>query len=199
MADASPIRQPIAHASCPARWFSLRNAEQFGAIMQQGRVVARSKHFVLHAACWPSVTAASHEAADFARPTRLFAASAATTVYLGTIVPKRWARRAVTRNLVKRQIRHVMQEHIPALPHSLAIVVRQRAAFDPSRFISAGSAALRAAVRQELMELAGATDWQAIAVLSQPPHKTRAPAERAILPDHRRGGVLASGTMLPAP
>ena len=92
-----------------------------------------------------------------------------------------------------------MQEHIPVLPHSLAIVVRQRAAFDPSRFISAGSAALRAAVRQELMELAGATDWQAIAVLSQPPHKTRAPAERAILPDHRRGGVLASGKMLAAP
>ena len=92
-----------------------------------------------------------------------------------------------------------MQEHIPVLPHSLAIVVRQRAAFDPSRFISAGSAALRAAVRQELMELAGATDWQAIAVLSQPPHKTRAPAERAILPDRRGSGVPASGTMLPAP
>ena len=166
-----------------------------------GETVSRTAHFALHRLVLRVDVAdpagpGAPRSSESQAPQALFGVA---DVWLGALVPKRWARRAVTRNLVKRQIRHVMQEHIPALPHSLAIVVRQRAAFDPSRFISAGSVTLRAAVRQELMELAGATDWQAIAVLSQPPHKTRAPAERAILPDRRGSGVPASGTMLPAP
>jgi ribonuclease P protein component len=181
------------------RWFSLRNAQQFSTVMQQGRIVARSKHFVLHAACWRPVTATSSGAVDSAWSVTPFPANApAATVYLGAIVAKRWARRAVTRNLVKRQIRHVMQERTPVLPHCLAIVVRQRAGFDPRQFISASSAALRAAVRQELTDLACATDWQSIAVLPQPPHKTGRPA-RTTLPEHRETGLSASGTMQPAP
>lgn len=182
-----------------ARWFSLRNAQQFSAVMQQGRIVARSKHFALHAACWHPVTAASRRATDSAQSATPFpACTPAATVYLGAIVAKRWARRAVTRNLVKRQIRHIMQEHTPVLPHCLAIVVRQRAAFDPRQFISASSAALRVAVREELKDLACATDWQAIPVLPQPPRETGRPA-RATLPEHRKAGVSASGTMQPAP
>ena len=70
-------------------------------------------------------------------------------VWLGAVVPKRHARRAVTRTLLKRQIRSV----VVALEESLAAglwVVRLRAPFDRGNFISAASDALKRAARAEL-------------------------------------------------
>ena len=68
------------------------------------------------------------------------------------MVPKRWAKRAVSRNAIKRQIYNVSAEFENALPLA-AHVIRLRGAFDRAKFISAQSDALRAAVRQELVQL----------------------------------------------
>jgi ribonuclease P protein component len=64
-------------------------------------------------------------------------------------VPKRCARRAVTRTLIKRQIRAAVERHAAGLPSGLW-VVRLRAPFDRTVFRSAASDALRAAARDEL-------------------------------------------------
>ncbi len=68
---------------------------------------------------------------------------------LGLVVPKRHARRAVTRNLVKRQGRAAFVRHIDAMAPG-SWVLRLRAPFDPKRFLSAASDALRRQVRAEL-------------------------------------------------
>ncbi len=69
--------------------------------------------------------------------------------WLGTVVPKRHARRAVTRNLLKRQMRQVMQSQFWQLPDGLW-VLRLKAAFDGKRFTSPASDGLRVCVRDEL-------------------------------------------------
>jgi ribonuclease P protein component len=65
------------------------------------------------------------------------------------VVPKRHARRSVTRNLIKRQMRSVMTEQAASLPQGLW-VLRLKAAFDRTLFRSPGSQALRVAAREEL-------------------------------------------------
>lgn len=77
---------------------------------------------------------------------------AARGVWLGAMVPKRWAKRAVTRNAIKRQIYNVCAEFEPFLTEG-AHVVRLRAGFDRAQFISATSEALKVAVRSELLKL----------------------------------------------
>lgn len=65
------------------------------------------------------------------------------------VVPKRHARRAVTRNLLKRQMRAVMAAHAGGLPPGLW-VLRLKAPFDPRQFRSAASQPLRTCARDEL-------------------------------------------------
>lgn len=81
-------------------------------------------------------------------------APAPGAVWLGAVVPKRHARRAVTRTLIKRQIRSVVTHHAAALGGGLW-VVRLRAPFDRGQFVSAASDALRRAARDELVGLIG--------------------------------------------
>lgn len=69
--------------------------------------------------------------------------------WLGLVVPRRFARRAVTRQLLKRQMRAALQRHAAALPGGLW-VLRLRSGFDSQRYPSAASTALRQAVRGEL-------------------------------------------------
>ena len=76
---------------------------------------------------------------------------AADACWLGAVVPKRHAKRAVTRSLLKRQIRAAFDGQ-PLLPPGLW-VVRLRSPFDRKSFPSASSEALRAAVRDELTQL----------------------------------------------
>lgn len=71
---------------------------------------------------------------------------------MGAMVPKRWAKRAVTRNAIKRQIYSVSQEFEPGLA-KVAHLVRLRAGFDKAQFPSATSEPLKAAVRLELQRL----------------------------------------------
>lgn len=71
---------------------------------------------------------------------------------VGFVIPKRWARRSVTRNLLRRQMRQALIEHRDALPSGLW-VLRLRSVFDPAQFPSAASPALRKAAREELRHL----------------------------------------------
>jgi ribonuclease P protein component len=68
---------------------------------------------------------------------------------LGLVVPKRHARRAVTRSLLKRQMRAAMQRHAQHMPPGMW-VLRLRSAFDIAQFPAATSGALRRVLRTEL-------------------------------------------------
>ena len=70
-------------------------------------------------------------------------------LWLGAVVPKRHARRAVTRSLLKRQIRAAVVAHSGSMAPGLW-VVRLRSGFDRATFPSAASAALERAARDEL-------------------------------------------------
>jgi ribonuclease P protein component len=75
--------------------------------------------------------------------------------WLGCVLPKRLARRAVTRNLLRRQIRAAMGRGLAGLPPGLWLV-RLRAGFERAEFRSAASEPLRRAARAELSQaLAG--------------------------------------------
>jgi ribonuclease P protein component len=78
--------------------------------------------------------------------------SASPALWLGTVVPKRHAKRAVTRNLVKRQIHHQFLAVSGQLPTGLW-VVRLKAPFAPKTFLSARSETLAMEVRTELAGL----------------------------------------------
>ncbi|MEP7295382.1 MAG: ribonuclease P protein component [Burkholderiales bacterium] len=73
-------------------------------------------------------------------------------VWLGAVVPKRHARRAVTRTLLKRQIRAAVTSTEASLAAGLW-VIRLRAPFDRAQFVSAASDALKRAAQAELQHL----------------------------------------------
>ena len=83
------------------------------------------------------------------RPAALFSVQ---EPWVGALIPKRWAKRAVTRNAIKRQVYAVSTALDPALSRA-AHVVRLRSAFDRVMFPSASSQALKQAVRAELQQL----------------------------------------------
>jgi ribonuclease P protein component len=72
--------------------------------------------------------------------------------WVGAVVPKRHARRAVTRSLLKRQIYAAAERHRDRLGPGLWIV-RLRSPFERTRFVSAASQALRDDARAELEAL----------------------------------------------
>ncbi len=99
----------------------------FDAVMAAG-VSASSPHFALH----------------IRRP--------ALRNRIGAVVPKRWAKNAVTRNAIKRQIYALAaQSQFHTEPSDM--VVRLRKTFQRTEFISAASLALKQTVRTELRQL----------------------------------------------
>lgn len=70
-------------------------------------------------------------------------------IWLGCIIPKRYARRAVTRNLLRRQARALFEVHAPGLRAGLWLL-RLAAPFPVAVFVSARSQALSTMVRSEL-------------------------------------------------
>lgn len=117
-----------------------------------GGTVSRTAHFVLHRSALESLMPAPRTAAVASPTPSKPEAVPAREVWIGALVPKRWARRAVTRNAIKRQIYSVSAELEPQLA-AAAHVVRLRAGFDRAQFISASSAQLKQAVRAELRQL----------------------------------------------
>ena len=125
----------------------LKTRPQFQATLAGG-TVSRTPHFALHRINLPESGTAASPPIETAHPP-LFHLQA---VWLGAMVPKRWARRAVTRNTIKRQIYSISAQFEVRLP-SAAHVVRLRSEFDRKQFISATSTLLKQAVRLELEQL----------------------------------------------
>ncbi len=133
----------------------LKHASQFDWVRTQGRTLAKTPHFVLHAAPDFPKMSVSEEYPG-------------VRLGLGQVIPKRWARCAVTRNLIRRQTYAVYATYAPRLcqvqvSHALQtpverpsqrpvslFVVRLRQVFSRLEFISASSEKLRHAVRAEL-------------------------------------------------
>jgi ribonuclease P protein component len=125
----------------------LKHWAQFQAVMRSG-IAAKTPHFVLHQ--WPITEVNVADPGFVKEPAPLNDG----VLSLGALTPKRWAKRAVTRNLIKRQIHHVSTELGQRLP-ATAYVVRLRAAFDTQTFVSASSEPLKQCVREELTQLFG--------------------------------------------
>jgi ribonuclease P protein component len=125
----------------------LKTRAQFEAAMAGG-TVSRTPHFVLHRA--PLDATSASPGPGSARPQALFAVL--DEAWLGAVVPKRWAKRAVTRNGIKRQIYNVSEAFASRLP-AAAHVVRLRSEFARAQYPSAWSEALKAVVRGELQQL----------------------------------------------
>jgi ribonuclease P protein component len=124
----------------------LKTRAQFEAAMAGGSI-SRTPHFVLHRA---SPDAPSEPAGpETKRAQALFAVREAS---IGAVLPKRWAKRAVTRNGIKRQIYNVSAQFEPHMAHT-AHVVRLRMGFARDQFESAWSEPLKHAVRTELLQL----------------------------------------------
>jgi ribonuclease P protein component len=132
----------------------LKTRPQFQAALAGG-TVARTAHFALHRLnlLHPAVNSpmAGEELVGPA-PSQEQALFDLADVWLGAMVPKRWARRAVTRNAIKRQIYNVSARFGDRLPVA-AHVVRLRTTFDRQLFTSATSDHLKLAVRLELEQL----------------------------------------------
>ena len=134
---------------------------------------AKSKHFVLHyLGGEPSFASKSSTSmrrysglpaspergqSEFVPEGGLVAhCSSQGTLWLGLVVPKRHAKRSVTRSLLKRQMREAVikqqQQQLAPLKEGLW-VIRLRAAFEISLFKSAASKTLSKAVGDELRDL----------------------------------------------
>jgi ribonuclease P protein component len=127
----------------------LKTRSQFQAVLAGG-TVARTAHFALH--CAALDVPVDKQVAPVSSNAPSSALFVVRDVWLGAIVPKRWAKLAVTRNAIKRQIYSVSVDFESVLPVA-AHVVRLRAGFDRKQFISASSDLLKVAVRQELQQL----------------------------------------------
>jgi ribonuclease P protein component len=119
--------------------------------------LAKTTHFSLHAAPWRPVapelpTGAAPDRTESVDNGLSKAAFGGLSSALTLVVPKRHARRAATRNLVKRQMREAARRRAPDTA-AVTLLIRQRSGFSAQQFPSATSAALRAAVRRELDEL----------------------------------------------
>lgn len=123
-------------------------------------IVARSPHFMLHFV--PAAELSTGQAPGY---------PPAVDCQAGAVLPKRWARRAVTRNLLKRQVYACFERHAGDLPAGIW-VVRLRAAFDREQFRSSASEVLKRAARQELDALLAQGAARARRQLAAPPAST---------------------------
>ena len=116
--------------------------------MLAGAIVARTMHFALHRNAldvmnMQTVVSKTHDSPE------LFPLQ---DIWLGAMVPKRWAKRAVTRNAIKRQIYTVSNDFSPRVSDT-GWVVRLRRDFSRKEFVSASSEALKQLVRSEVQAL----------------------------------------------
>jgi len=131
----------------------LQTRPQFQAVLA-GSVIAKTEHFALHrngldANVLQSIDKTLPLVSDNLGKSALFAGA---DLWLGAMTPKRWAKRAVTRNAIKRQIYTVSADFSHQLPHAV-FLVRLRRDFSRKDFASASSESLKHAVRAELISL----------------------------------------------
>ena len=148
----------------------LKTRAQFQAVLAS-RAIAKSEHFALHrqplhsrgstqpvaqlrasvsknlvAVPQTGITSSFSDSTE--TQATLFSRS---DLWVGVMVPKRWAKRSVTRHAIKRQIYGLANLLLPQ--ESAAYLVRLRADFSRQQFPSGSSDALKQAVRTELMGL----------------------------------------------
>ena len=128
----------------------LKTRAQFQAVLA-GTIIAKTAHFALHRSrldvSRPADSGVQSSKAGVLAP--LFCQQ---DIWIGAMVPKRWAKRAATRNAMKRQIYAASHGLCQSLPPS-AFVVRLRSGFAKSEFPSAVSDQLKQAVRAEIQAL----------------------------------------------
>jgi ribonuclease P protein component len=139
---------------------TLKTAEQFAAVLEASKQkgspdhgVWRSAHFALHRASLPVIATLLHHPAPADQP------AMPNRIFIGVIAPKRWAKRAVTRNTIKRQVYAVSRELSAQLLPG-AYVLRLASGFAREQFKSATSVVLKQAIRQELISLFGKVKGQ---------------------------------------
>jgi ribonuclease P protein component len=120
---------------------SLTGASRFQAALAT-RPCARSEHFFVHHLAGAKLSTGREAAVDVP-------VDGLSLWRLGLVVPKRHAKRSVTRTLVKREMRSGMTRLASAWPAG-DWVVRLRAPLDRKAYPSARSDALMLAVRLEL-------------------------------------------------
>lgn len=125
----------------------LQTRPQFQAVLA-GAIVARTMHFALHRNALDAGAAPTQPGQGLDAPV-LFPIQ---DVWIGAMVPKRWAKRAVTRNAIKRQIYTVSADFLQQYRQA-AYVVRLRRDFSRAEFVSASSEQLKQAVRAEVQAL----------------------------------------------
>ena len=125
----------------------LKTRAQFQAVLK-GQIVSKTRHFALHRGMLNNQVDFQHEK-EIAKASLCFGPH---DVCIGAIVSKRLAKRAVTRNAIKRQIYCVGEAFSNDLQLD-AYVVRLRLRFDRAVYTSATSEALKQAVRREVENL----------------------------------------------
>lgn len=133
----------------PVRLVRLKRRADFERVLGAGAasIVARSPHFVLH-----HLPESGQLSTGFVRDGGLLvdgSKGSPRPVYVGVVIPKRWARRAVTRNVLRRQMYAALARCRHVLPGG-TWVARLRSSFDLRQFPSADSLALRRAARAEM-------------------------------------------------
>ncbi|HWR87476.1 MAG TPA: ribonuclease P protein component [Acidiferrobacterales bacterium] len=141
-------------------WRCLQSADFAAALAAP--ILGKSPHFVLHhlaaspaSSAWRPKEPVAPQLSTSAAPNRSPTVDnnrSASQWWLGLVVPKRHARRSVTRSLLKRQMRMHAEGNRLCLPPG-QWVIRLRAPFDPKRYPSAASAQLRDAARLELAQV----------------------------------------------
>lgn len=128
----------------------LRSWEEFQKVMREGVIAAHSHFFALHLISGEkfnsnlnlSLNASSHR-----HP------SQESSLRAGALVPKRWAKRAVTRNTVKRLIYAHLERNQLHWPKTHVVVVRLKKEIPKVEFFSATSSYLKATIHADLKEL----------------------------------------------
>ena len=136
----------------------LKTRAQFQAVLA-GETIARTEHFALHRSRLPQRGdhavlggGASENVIATVRDLKSRPLFPVLDLWIGAMVPKRWAKRAVTRNAIKRQIYTVSADFSPKQRQS-AFVVRLRRDYSRKVYLSASSELLKHAVRTELLAL----------------------------------------------
>lgn len=122
----------------------LRGAERFAALLS-GRPVSRTEHF----AAYHRSTGKLSTGADDKQTQPVDGVPPGPGLVVGFVIPKRHAKRAVTRVAIRRQMRAAVVRHGAGLAAG-EWALRLRVPWDPKRFRSATSAALVEAVQAEL-------------------------------------------------
>ncbi|THU04596.1 hypothetical protein E9531_04240 [Lampropedia puyangensis] len=111
----------------------LKTRKQFQSMLAHPPI-AKTSHFCLHQVSAQALFDAKDGALLFASPPDL-ASIGESSWWVGALLPKRWAKRAVTRNLIRRQVYALALEYSRApqmfAPDSHALLIRLRLSFHP--------------------------------------------------------------------